>query len=122
MNLNIHPNGEIPENYTNWPRSSSEPSQLHPIQEPATNAANGSLCGSKRVFDVEIRTYSSGDGFEQYSVVITNNNLYDKTEAYSDTTCTWLPTNVTANKEFAEHMAAMWCDFLGVEQKYKYIE
>jgi hypothetical protein len=121
MNLDINPNGEIPENYTNWPRSSSEPLQLHPIQEPATNAANALLRGSNRVFDVEIRTYSSGDGFEQYSIVITN-NLYDKTAPYSNAMCTWIPTNVTTNKEFAEHMAAMWCDFLGVEQKYKYIE
>lgn len=121
MNLDMYPAGEIPENYANWPRSSSEPSQLHPIQEGETNAANSPLCGSKRVFDVEIRTYSSGDGFEQYSVVITN-NLYDKFAPYSDTTCTWIPTNVTSNKEFAEHMAAMWCDFLGVKQKYKYIE
>jgi hypothetical protein len=121
MNLDMYPVGEIPENYANWPRSSSEPSKLHPIQGYGNNAANGPLCGSKRVFDVEIRTYTTKDGVEHYSIVITN-NLYNKTEAYSDTACTWLPTNVTTNKEFAEHMAAMWCDFLGVEQKYKYIE
>lgn len=121
MNLDMYPAGEIPENYANWPRSSSEPSQLHPIQEGSTNAANALLRGSNRVFDVEIRTYTTKDGVEHYSIVITN-NLYNKTEAYSDTACTWLPTNVTTNKEFAEHMAAMWCDFLGVEQKYKYTE
>ena len=120
MNLDINPNEEIPENYTNWPRSASEPSQLPSTNEWDTNAANALVRGSKRVFDVEIISYSFGDGFEQYSVVLTN-DLFNGDKTDPNSLHTRIPTNVTSSKEFAEHIAATWCDFLGVEQKYKYI-
>ena len=117
MNLN----GEIPENYAGWPRSSSEPSQLPSIQQGDTNAANALLRGSKRLFDVAISLQSEVCGINKYAVIVTNDLYTGHCKGSYDRT-TRIPVVVTENYEYAQHVAAMWCDFLGVEQKYKYIE
>ena len=117
MNLN----GEIPENYARWHTSSSEPSKLPSIQQGDTNAANAPLRGSKRVFDVAISLHSNVCGVNKYAVIVTNEHYNEADKEHYDRT-TRIPVVVTDNYEYAQHMAALWCDFLGIEQKYKYIE
>jgi hypothetical protein len=73
------------------------------------------------VFDVEIVHRSDNDGFVQYAVAVTN-DLYDGNPKDLYNTGARILVIQTTNYDFAQHMAALWCDFLGVEQKYKYIE
>lgn len=117
MNLNEG----IPENYTRWHTNSSEPSKLPSIQQGGTNAANAPLRGSKRVFDVAISLHSNVCDVNKYAVIVTN-DLYNESDKEHYDRTTRIPVVVTDNYDYAQHMAALWCDFLGVDQKYKYIE
>lgn len=117
MNLN----GDMPIWGKTTHTSSSEPSKLPSTQQGYTNAANAPLSGSKRVFDVVISLHSNVCGIDKYAVIVTN-ELYNEADKEHYDRTTRIPVVVTDNYEYAQHIAAMWCDFLGVEQKYKYIE
>ena len=117
MNLN----GDMPIWGKTTHTSSSEPSKLPSIQQGGINAANAPLRGRKRVFNVAISLHSNVCGVDKYAVIVTNEIYNEADKEHYDRT-TRIPVVVTENYEYAQHMAAMWCDFLGVEQKYKYIE